>query len=68
MEYMERLVSWQTGRWSLSAARGRVSEVLARTRWFGNPHTLPASRLVAPMSDQWMREHESRWHAHTDSM
>jgi hypothetical protein len=33
--------------------------MLARTRWMGNPRTLPPSRIVSPMSEEWVREFEN---------
>jgi hypothetical protein len=47
-----------------STTRELVVTALAQTRWLGSPHTLPPSRTVSPMSDEWMRELESFDAAH----
>lgn len=58
MELVHRRVSWTAGRY-LNGARERVAAMLARTRWMGNPQTLPPSRIVSPMSEEWVREFEN---------
>jgi len=66
MELVQPLLSFRLGR-QVSAARERVAAVLARSSWTGSPQTLRPSQVVSPMSDDWMREFESRPAANDDS-
>jgi hypothetical protein len=63
MELVQPLISWRPSR-HLNVARDRLAALLARTRWFGSPQALRPSQLVSPMSDEWLREHDSRYAAH----
>jgi hypothetical protein len=67
MELVQPVLSWRLSRHVITA-RERVTAMLARTSWTGSPQTLRPSQIVSPMSDDWMREFESRPGAHTDSM